>query len=281
MKYFLNTITSKAYWRYIFSLDGFKSIFAIFGLIWLIVETLDFFKVYTRDQYGAYAFFIFIFLSLVISILLRRPIKSISIAFPEYDFSIDVKIIDLFEVSGAAVISSNTAFEADVAGGKIATDSLQGQFTAKYFTGNQVELINKISDELDTTGLDSPYPMGTTVPIHTHGKTFYFTAMAKIGEGGNASSTISDIKIALDGLWNYVRENGELQELAIPVLGTGRGRIKISRKKMIALIAESFAKASKENKFTDKLVITIRPEDSENFGINLYDIKDHLNHVLK
>ena len=50
---------------------------------------------------------------------------------------------------------------------------------------------------------------------------------------------------------------------------------------MIALIAESFIKASEQNKFTDKLVIAIRPEDARNFGINLYDIKDHLNQVLR
>ncbi|MDA3943806.1 MAG: DUF6430 domain-containing protein [Bacteroidetes bacterium] len=281
MKYFFNSILSKAYWRYIFSLDGFKSILAIFGMFWLIAETLDFFKVYTRDEYGSYAFFIFIILSILLSILLKRPIKSISIPFPEYDFCIDVRIADLFEMSGATMISTNTLFESDVSGGKIAIDSLQGQFTAKYFTGNQTELINKVSEALESSNKTSPYPMGTTIPIHTHGKTFYFTAMAEIGEGGNASSTITDIKTALNGLWNYVRDNGELQELALPVIGTGRGRIQMPRKKMIALIAESFMKASMENKFTDKLIITIRPQDAGKFKINLYDIKDHLIHVLK
>jgi len=62
---------------------------------------------------------------------------------------------------------------------------------------------------------------------------------------------------------------------------SGRGRVKISRKKMIALIAESFAKASLQHKFSSKLIIAIRPEDAQNFGMNLYDIKDHLVHVLK
>jgi len=281
MKYFFNSILSRAYWRYIFSLDGLKSILAIYGMFWLLIETLDFFRVYSRDQYGSYAFFIFIILSILITILLRRPIKSISIPFPEYDFCIDVRLTDLFEMSGATMISTNTLFESDVAGGKIAIDSLQGQFTAKYFTGNQNELIKKISEELESANKTSPYPMGTTIPIHTHGKTFYFTAMAEIGEGGNASSTIADIKIALNGLWNYVRDNGELQELALPVIGTGRGRIQMPRKKMIALIAESFVKASIEKKFTDKLIITIRPVDAGKFKINLYDIKDHLIHVLK
>ncbi len=281
MKYFISSITSKAYCRYIFSQSGLKSILAIFGLIWLIIESLDFFNVYTRDQYGSYAFFIFIAISTVISILLRRPIKSISVSFPEYDFCVEVRITDLFDVNGATMISSNTIFEADVAGGKISVDSLQGQFTAKYYTGNQSKLIKEINEELKSIDSSSPYPMGTTIPIHTHGKTFYLTAMAKLGENGNTSSTIADIKSALDGLWNYVRTSGELQELAVPVIGTGRGRLKTSRKKMIAMIAESFVKASTNDKFTDKLIITIRPEDAESFGINLYDIKDHLKHVLK
>ena len=151
MKYFFNSISSRAYWRYIFSLDGLKSILAIFGSFWLVIETLDFFNVYTRNQYGSYAFFIFILLSILISILLKRPIKSFTIPFGEYDFSIEVRIADLFNITGASMISTNTMFEADVAGGKIAVDSLQGQFTAKYFTGNQNELIKKIDEELKST----------------------------------------------------------------------------------------------------------------------------------
>ncbi|MFH6988417.1 macro domain-containing protein [Flavobacterium collinsii] len=281
MKYILNSILSTAYWRYIFSFEGLKSIFAIFGTIWLIAETLDFFKVYTRDQYGSYAFFIFMVLSVIFSILLKRPIKSISVSFPEYDFSIDVRIADLFSLSGATMISTNTQFEADVAGGRIAVDSLQGQFTAKYFTGNQIELIKNLQEKLAALNTTTPYPIGTTIPIHTHGKTFYFTAMSTLGEGGNASSTISEIEVSLNGLWDYVRNSGQLQELIVPVIGTGRGRVKISRKKMIALIAESFAKASLQHKFSSKLIIAVRPEDAQNFGMNLYDIKDHLVHVLK
>ena len=50
---------------------------------------------------------------------------------------------------------------------------------------------------------------------------------------------------------------------------------------MIALIAESFVKATVQSKFSEKLIIAVRPEDAQNFGINLYDIKDHLNHVIK
>lgn len=281
MKYFFDTIFTRAYWQYIlFSKTGAESVLSIFGFFFLLIETLDFFKVYTRDQYASYAFIIFMIISLVLSVLLRRPTKSISINFPKYDFIVEVRITNIFDIGGAIMISTNTIFEADVAGGKIAPDSLQGQFTARYFTGNQGELIEKINEGKKKLDGNEPYPMGTTIPINTHGKSFYFTAMSELNEQGNASTTLENVKKALDGLWKHVREAGELQELAVPAIGTGRGRIMISRKKMIASIAESFVKASELNKFTERLVITIRPEDARKFGINLYDIKDHLKQLL-
>lgn len=281
MRYFFSTIASKAYWQYVlFSRAGGESVFAILGFFYLLVESLDFFEVYTRDSYAPWAFLVFLILSVVISILFRRPIKSILIESPNHDFNIEVRVADLFEVSGAVMISTNNIFEANVAEGKISIDSLQGQFTSKYFTGNQKKLIDTISSELKNTGFSSPFPMGTTIPITTHGKTFYWTAMSTLNDKGNASTTLENARDALDGLWKYVREAGELQELAVPVIGTGRGRLKQSRKRVIAIIAESFWKASEENKISDKLIIVIRPEDASNFGVNLYDIKDHLNHVL-
>lgn len=282
MRFFIDSITSKSYWQYVLmSRAGAESVLAIFGGIWLVVSTLDFFKIYTRDQYFSYAFLIFLVLSIVGSIILRRPIKSISLDFPQQDFIVEVRIADIFDVTGAVMISTNTIFEADVAGGRIAPASLQGQFTARYFTGSQDKLLDQIQEELNSVTGSSPYPMGTTIPIVTHGKTFYFTAMAELNEQGNASSTVDEVKKALGGLWNHVHEAGELQELAIPVIGTGRGRLKLSRKKMISLIAESFVRASSQTKFTDRLVIVVRSEDACRFAVNLYDIRDNLVHVLK
>ena len=280
MKYIFDTITSPAYWRYVlFSRAGLQTVLSIFGGLWLFIESLDFFKIYTRDQYGSYGFFWVIAISAVLAIIFRRPIRTIEFSFPESDFCLEVRIGDIFDASGAVMVSTNTVFESDVAGGKIAPDSLQGQFTARYFTGDQHTLIKTIGEGLkDLNG--PPYPMGTTVPVNTHGKTFYFVAMAELNKQGTASTTPHAVEQAMYGLWKYVRESGELQELVVPVIGTARGRIKIPRKKMIEKIAESFATASVEGKFTDRLVIMVRPEDAMHFQVNLYDIKDHLNHTL-
>jgi hypothetical protein len=281
LKYIATTLFSKAYWQYaLFSKTGLESIFSIFGAIYLIVEALDFFQMYSRAKYSSFAFLFFLLLSIIISAIIRRPIESITMKFQNNDYQIVVRIVDLFEVNAAIMISSNTVFEADVAGGKINPDSLQGQFTAKYYTGNQSLLIRSLSEGISSIGRSIPCEMGTTIPISTHGKTFYFVAMAELSERGNASTSVDNIRKALDGLWNYVRDSGDLQELAVPVIGTGRGRVQTNRKKMIALIAESFAKASAEKKVADKLIIAIRPNDAFRFGVNLYDIKDNLSQIL-
>jgi len=280
VKYFFETINSTAYWRYVlFSRAGLQTVLSIFGGLWLFIESLDFFKIYTRDQYGSYAFFWVIAISALLAIIFGRPIRTIEFSFPESDFCLEVCIGDIFDASGAVMVSTNTIFESDVAGSKISPDSLQGQFTAKYFTGDQDTLINMLREGLkDHEG--PPYPMGTTVPINTHGKAFYFVAMAELNEQGTASTTPSAVEQAMKGLWNYVRESGELQELVVPIIGTARGRIKTPRKKMIEKIAESFATSSVEGKFTDRLVIMVRPQDAKHFQVNLYDIKDHLNYTL-
>ena len=281
MRNFINTITSKAYWQFVlFSRTGAESVFSIFGGIYLVVEILDFFKVYTRDEYGSWAFLVFLVIAIIGSILLRPPKKSVSVMMPGGDCSIEVRVGDIFDVSGAIMVSSNTNFEADVASGNIAPDSLQGQFTSKYFIGNQDDLIQQIHNRTAELENGPPYPIGTTIPITTHGKTFYFTAMANLNEQGNASTTREYVKDALAGLWKHVREAGELQELAVPVIGTGRGRLRVTRKTMISIISDSFVKASEEGKITDKLIIVVPPNDADFFEVNLYDIKDYLNHLL-
>jgi hypothetical protein len=201
------------------------------------------------------------------------------VKFAQRDFEIEVRIGNLFDAAGAILVSTNTVFECDVASGKISSQSLQGQFTAKYFTGKQNLLIEEVKKGLD--GLDGPpYPMGTTIPVNTHGKTFYFTAIATLNAEGNASTTIPDVKKALNGLWDHVRRAGELQELAVPLIGTGRGRLQVPRNKMIELISESFVEASANGKFTDRLVIVIHPDDAKRFQVNLYEVKDRLRQAL-
>lgn len=92
---------------------------------------------------------------------------------------------------------------------------------------------------------------------------------------GRGIATPHDMDVALEGLWDYVRQAGALQELAVPLIGTGRGSIKISRGKMVEMIAESFSESSSIGVFTGKLIIVIHPDDASNFQINIMKLRTY------
>ena len=66
------------------------------------------------------------------------------------------------------------------------------------------------------------------------------------------------------------------------MLGTGRGRIQLPRRKVIETIAQSFANASRDRIFANKkmLVIVVNPDDARQHNINLFQIKDYRGQAL-
>src|SRR5262245_30104620 len=107
MRYFLDSIRTWSYWRYaIFSLAGVARVFIVFSAIYLFVEALDFFQVYKRDSYSAYALPIFGLVACIIAIATRRPVSMISYRIGGRDLTLLVRIGDLFATDGDVVISS-------------------------------------------------------------------------------------------------------------------------------------------------------------------------------
>ena len=100
--------------------------------------------------------------------------------------------------------------------------------------------------------------------------------MSRLNAEGTASTTVREVEDALESLWTFILKNGELKDLSVPLMGTGRGRTGYPRKKMSERIAQSFVDGSQNQIFANRLSIVIRPEDAENFGVNLYQIRDYL-----
>lgn len=292
MKYFFNSIQTLSYWRYaLFSAAGLGRLLAITGSIYLLLEMLDFFAMYTRDKYSAYSFLVVITFSAFVTVISRRPISKISYRIPKKDFGYEVLIGDILDLPATnIVISTNTTFDTDIASGLISPDSLQGKFTTKFFSGNTVELDRQISASLEGLayqdypagkGKKRQYPVGTVAKISAHGKTFYLSAMAELNGEGTARSTTKMIDEALESLWEYIATKGELGDTAIGLIGTGRGRINLSRKKVAEKIAQSFADAAQSQVFSNKLTIVVYPGDAERFGVNLFEIRDYLSQSLQ
>ncbi|TIR49086.1 MAG: hypothetical protein E5X53_25985 [Mesorhizobium sp.] len=291
MKYFLASLKTLSYWRYsLFSTGALVRILSITGGIYLLLEMLDFFNMYTRDQHGPYSIFVVLAVSIVIGVATRRPVSRVTYKILKRDFSYEVVVGDLLDTEcHNVVISTNATFDTDVASGLIAPGSLQGQLAHRFFNSNTAEIDRQIDLSLRGTrsakhptgpGKKKKYPIGTVAKLHEHGKTFFLLAMSELNEHGNARSNVSMIDAALDKLWTYIAEKGELGDVAIPVLGTGRGRIRLSRKKMIERIAQSFADASKERVFCNRLVIYVHPDDAAEHGVNLFEVRDYLSQSL-
>jgi len=143
----------------------------------------------------------------------------------------------------------------------------------QFFGSNTAEIDQQLDADLatmpfvereDAPGKAREYPIGTVARVRSHGRTFYYVAMARLNDNGTAGSTVREVEDALSTLWAFITEFGELKEIAIPIVGTGRGRIAFPRKKMVERIAQSFADASREIIFSNHLSIVVRPEDAKN-----------------
>ncbi|MDD2876446.1 MAG: DUF6430 domain-containing protein [Acidiphilium sp.] len=258
---------------------------AIVGAIWMFMEIMDFLSIYKQAQYSGFAIIPILLVAIVIVVVTRRPVSRITYRVPGRDYTFEVKIGDLLKESGDVVISSNTTFDTNIASGLIAPDSLQGQLAVTVFQSNTDAIDRQLdaglqnvpcTDRTDAPGKTREYAIGTVAKVGVPGKTYYFVAMSQLNEHGTAKSTVRGVEDALDGVWKFIANQGELRTLVLPLMGTGRGCLAIPRKKMIERIAQSFADASKEKVFSNRLVIVVRPEDAERFDINLFEVRDYL-----
>jgi Thoeris protein ThsA, Macro domain len=286
VKYFFKSIATFSFWKYaIFSGDAIAKVFALVGVQYAIMDMADFFSIYTKDKYSRYAVVAMLVIAIIWVAVRRRPITRFSYKLPGKDFSIEVKIGDLFEGDSDVVVSTNTTFDTDMAGGLIDTDSVQGQVATRFFNANTVEIDRQLALDLasvqgkqrsNAPGKQTEYPIGTVARVKSHNRTFYFVAMSQLNAQGTAGSTPRDIDFALEETWSFIRSHGSVRDLSIPLMGTGRGRTNIPRKKMVERIAQSFTDGSTNQVFSNRLRIFIRPQDAENFAVNLYQIRDYL-----
>ncbi len=290
MKFFFRSLATTSFWRYaLFSKDALGAILAAVGTLYFFMEVMDFLNIYTKDKYSKFAIFPILIVSVVWVILTRRPVSRVTYKVPKRDLMFEVKIGDIFAEKGDVVISTSTTFDTDIASGLIAQDSLQGQLTAKFFGGKTDEIDRQLGVALAglpftnnpaAPGKKQEYPIGTVAKVTVGTKTFYFLAMSRMNPHGTAGSTLHDVEDSLAKLWEFVANQGNLADLAVPLVGTGRGRIDTSRKKMTEKIAQSFADAAKNKVFCNKLTVMIRPEDADRFQVNLFEIKDYLSRSL-
>lgn len=290
MNYHLKSFKTKSYWWYaLCSSDSVKTFIAVVGGIWMVADISDTYKFIDKTSLPFYSIFILILIGFLVVIFTRRPVKRITYKYPGQDLSIEVRIDDLFKVNGQKIISTNTTFDTDIENGIISSRSLQGQFTQRYYAGDLPKLDAELLNGLNglpfsiiqkEAGKMNRYEFGTTVKLKFADQYYYWFAMSDLNRSNNAKTTLKNVTQSLDGLWDFIATKGEKEDTVIPLIGSGLGRLTTSRKKLIAIIAQSFINASEDNIFSNKLVIVVHPIDVDKSNLNLFEVKDLLNHYL-
>jgi hypothetical protein len=144
----------------------------------------------------------------------------------------------------------------------ISKDSIHGKWIIrmnKIYGDNKLELNNLMEIECKN---------GIKIKKVKYEKTeFYLVPISKLGERNMAKSSKRIVKNALDAICQEYDISGQGRELFIPLLGTGRARVNITKRESINLIQEAFLR--KKNKMHGNINIVVYIKDIDNIGENL------------
>lgn len=220
----------------------FVNEFACIGALWTMYEVLiHFYPTYEVIFNDILCFSIF--LTICINIALNLPKKVFEFYIKNQDIKIKLVIGDLLKQKGTKIVPTNTTFDTKMDNEFISIKSVQGQVQEKYFKNNINTLDKLIEQELkdnEFKELDRKnskrkrYPIGTTVEINQLGERFYFVADSDINERGQTDNpSIENVLNSLGELWRFIGENGHVEPIIIPILGTGRMGVNKSRQDII------------------------------------------------
>ncbi len=208
------------------------------------------------------------------------------------DIAITLSVTDMINSKTAIIIPTNSTFDTKMEGEFISAGSVQGQFQNRFFENNlgvldkliENGLLNKTYETLNRSSSKSKqYPIGTVSKITHNGLHYYFVAVAHINEYGKpVNSKFENIQSALESIWSELEKRGHVEDISIPLIGTGRAGIQdITREKIIKEIIFSFIASSKERKVTECLNICIYPSDLKADSLDLNELMTYLEYMCK
>lgn len=219
----------------------------------------------------------------VIGLIVLFFISLLMVIFKKSEVIIKNKLIceynDIFKIkpknNSIFVIPVNTAFDVIVdddltkASALVSSKTLHGQFIKDISKNiSVVELDEMIKKSLSDFGYkpikeisvkrgnSKLYPIGTIATIQNKNVYYYLLAISQFDKSNVAHSTKEDIITAIIALIKKYNENGQCNDLYIPLFGTGLSRSNISNKYIALQIIISIFKAY-ESEITGKVHIII------------------------
>lgn len=221
--------------------------------------------------------------TVVYGVVKNRPRSQFVSKINNRDVEVALHIGNMEEVDAAFVVPVNSEFDMHLNGSVGASKSVQAMIIGKHFGGDHQALQQRIATELKskiyrTQKEGSRYKLGTTVKVDSDDKihTFYFVVNSHKTCENRVAASGDGLSATLSGLWAYMSTNGAKESVAIPLLGTGNGRLSASREEVYKEIVRSFVASCSGKSYCDKLTIVVRDEDALKFGIDIDQLVEFL-----
>lgn len=280
-------------------LKDYKKVTATFleilGFFSLIYGVLDIFlpSQLQKIKFDYKGLLVLLAISLICSIIKNWPKLQRKFTIKNRDINITIVVGDIFKQDGAKVIPTNTTFDTCKDDEFISIRSIQGQFQEKYFKNNLGTLDSMIKESLRESKISEilndgrktkveRYECGTVSKITCMNERYYLLALADVNKNGTPQAKYENILIALQGLWDFLAENRHIENLVVPIIGTGRAGIaEATRMKVIKDTILSFVAVSSEVKITNNLVLCIHPNDLKGNKIDIDEIFEYVEYTSK
>jgi Domain of unknown function (DUF6430) len=251
------------------------SLLAAFGLMSAAVQFFGQLFPSTITEPGLVTLSAF-FLCLLWGIARTYPRQRFQREFGQPEVIISVAAADLFDQDAHIVVGFTDTFDTSVRGGRIiSAASVQGQLIERRYGGDQHRLDRALRHALAATPptivesrRDKPlgklkrYPIGTVAVLGGLPRLIFAVAYSSMENDLLARSSVNDLWISLNSLWDAIYERAQHERVAIPLLGSALARIDpLERQNLFKMMLLSFLARSRQGVVCRELLIVIWPPD--------------------
>ncbi|RKR05645.1 hypothetical protein C8C83_4996 [Flavobacterium sp. 90] len=251
----------------------------IFGYtsIWTFLEPLMALSGVNITGYNCLCLLIYFIASFIIGIISVFPKKTVKFDLLNTNTKVIIEFGDLFSVDGHRVIPVNEYFDSLI-GKPVSPNSVHGVFIERVLGGYNNIIDVEVNRQLEGKDIEiterpegkiNKFPLGTTITLK-HSETLYFLfALCNSDNDCKATCDPSSMLIALSGLWEKVRIEGNGFNINLPLIGNGLSGVGLPPSQLLQLILMSLLKFTKEKELSATVKIVLLEDMFEKIDLNL------------
>lgn len=250
-------------------------IFLCYSSIWTIIESISFFFSDLK-LHNVYCYTLLILISIAFAITRARQKKFIDLKIGHSNTNLKIIFGDIFERSGQIAIPVNEFFDSEI-GLPVSPKSLHGLVINKFFGGHTTsfdQLITRELADVDCEYIDRPggkknkYKIGTTAFVETASHKFLLFAFCHTNISNfKAYSSVSNLMLALEGLFNKARTTLGGDTLLIPLVGSGLSGLGLPPNQLIQIISIAVMNETKKYEFAHQIELVIHPNNFDEIDL--------------